>query len=152
MDRCQFQQDIRWSGPKETTLKQDKNRRKDGNQSMMAERHIIGFVTSAVCTTKDGYLAVGFCHCEALQELFLEASPSQEDCCLALLRNPSSLQYRPVTLALDLSWNDGHLRSRWLLTYNMWLLHMQQPDKSYIGFCAIGVWFIWLHTPPPNFI
>ncbi|KAF0691123.1 Aste57867_17600 [Aphanomyces stellatus] len=87
-----FESDPSWQGDVELTAKQAKK------QPHYEMRSIMGFVTSVV--QESGVAtAVGFCHCEALQNLFLlqqaRATPG-----LVLLRNPTTRQYRPALVTV----------------------------------------------------
>ncbi|OQR94143.1 NADPH-cytochrome P450 reductase [Thraustotheca clavata] len=91
-DITAYMKDSKWSGFMEFTSKQAKK------QSMSISRSCIGYVTSCI-DTKQTILATGFCHCEALEELYLSSIPNAP-LGLLLVRNPSSLQYRPAIFAI----------------------------------------------------
>ncbi|OQR90499.1 hypothetical protein ACHHYP_05468 [Achlya hypogyna] len=83
----------KWSGVMAPTAKQAK-------KHQFADRPVVGYVTSAIETkNKSPVLGTGFCHCEALQDLFL---PQVADAPLGLVlvRSPTSLQYRPALVSV----------------------------------------------------
>ncbi|CAK4085872.1 unnamed protein product [Aphanomyces euteiches] len=86
-----FQASKEWQGDIELTAKQAKR------QPNYTTRSTIGFVTSVV-VMHGKYQATGFCHCDALQQLFLQYSAVAPG--LVVIRNPTSRQYRPAILSV----------------------------------------------------
>ncbi|CAK4761670.1 hypothetical protein LEN26_003881 [Aphanomyces euteiches] len=86
-----FQASKEWQGDIELTAKQAKR------QPNYTTRSTIGFVTSVV-VMHGKYQATGFCHCDALQQLFLQYSAIAPG--LVVIRNPTSRQYRPAILSV----------------------------------------------------
>ncbi|KDO31202.1 hypothetical protein SPRG_03820 [Saprolegnia parasitica CBS 223.65] len=94
-DVAAFVADRKWSGFMAPTTKQQQKK-----GTGLAGRACIGYVTSAIETkNKSPILGTGFCHCEALQDVFLP-HVANAPLGLVLVRSPTSLQYRPALLSV----------------------------------------------------
>ncbi|EQC33247.1 hypothetical protein SDRG_09230 [Saprolegnia diclina VS20] len=94
-DVAAFVASPKWTGFLAPTAKQQQKSTKT-----QAGRACIGYVTSAIETkNKSPILGTGFCHCEALQDVFLPRV-ANAPLGLVLVRSPTSLQYRPALLSV----------------------------------------------------
>ncbi|ETW01206.1 hypothetical protein, variant [Aphanomyces invadans] len=91
-DVAEFERNDRWQGEVELTSKQATKAAHPNSTYEM--RSVMGFVTS-VAHVRGSQQAVGFCHSDALQHLFLQQQKSIH-VGLIMVRNPTSRQYRPA--------------------------------------------------------